>query len=321
MTQPVRQITADVLLIRPAAFGYNRETAATNTFQQPPSGNPTALQPSAAAEFDGLVAALREAGVRALVFDDSIEPDTPDALFPNNWVSFHADGTVVLYPLAASNRRPERRGDIIEELGAQHGFYIRRVLDLSPLEQRGMYLEGTGSLVLDHRNRIGYAALSLRTHPQGLAEFGRQMDFEIVSFTAHDELGRSIYHTNVLMSIGERFAVICTEAISDAGERRTIMQRLRSGGRQVIEISMAQMQSFGGNILQLATGDGGSVVAMSTTARQGFSHAQRAMLAESGTLVSVPVPTIESAGGGSVRCMLAEIFLPRASASRPLQNC
>jgi hypothetical protein len=312
MTEPARQTTSDVLLIRPAAFGYNSETATTNAFQQARAREATTLQTSATAELDGLVAALREAGVGALVFDDLAKPERPDALFPNNWVSFHADGTVVLYPLAASNRRPERRGDIIEKLGSHHGFRVSRVLDLSPLEQRGMYLEGTGSLVLDHTNRIGYAALSLRTHPQALAEFGRQMDFEIVSFAAHDESGRPIYHTNVLMSIGEHFAVVCTEAMSDTGEREAIVQRLRSGHRRVIEISMAQMRSFAGNILELATGNGGSVVAMSTTARQGFSHVQRAMLTESATLVSVPVPTIESAGGGSVRCMLAEIFLPRA---------
>lgn len=312
MANPQRQSTADVLLIRPASFGPNAETAASNAFQRPALSDEPSVRACAIGEFDGLVAAVRKAGVRVHVFDDTTQPAKPDALFPNNWVSFHDDGTVVLYPMAAANRRPERRMDVIESLGAHHGFSVSRVLDLSPLEERGAYLEGTGSLVLDRANRIAYAALSPRTTPLALGEFARQMDYEVVAFATADASGDPVYHTNVVMSIGECFAVICAEALPVDAERRRVLERLQRGGRRVIEIGIAQMQAFAGNILQLNSASAEPVIVMSATARQAFTPEQRAFLEQSGKLVPAPLPIVETVGGGSARCMLAEVFLPKA---------
>jgi hypothetical protein len=262
MANPQRQSTADVLLIRPKGFGPNVQTAGSNAFQQPPASGDDAIQAGALREFNDLVAALDRAGVRTHVFDDTAAPRKPDAVFPNNWVTFHDDGTVVLYPLAAANRRPERRRDVIEALGAQHGFRIERVLDLSPLEARNEFLEGTGSVVLDRPNRIAYAALSSRTTAEALRAFASHLNYEVVAFATADASGRPVYHTNVVMSIGERFAVICTEVFSDRQQRRRALESLQQGGRRVIPISFAQMEAFAGNILQLNTAAGQPVIAM-----------------------------------------------------------
>lgn len=311
MANPQRQSTADVLLIRPKCFGPNAQTAGSNAFQQSPASGDDAIQAGAMREFDGLVAALERAGVRTHVFDDTATPLKPDAVFPNNWVTFHDDGMVVLYPMAAANRRPERRRDVIEALGAQHGFRIERVLDLSPLEARGEFLEGTGSLVLDRANRIAYAALSSRTTVEALREFASRLTYEVVAFATADAAGRPVYHTNVVMSIGERFAVICAEVLPDAQERRRVLKSLQQSGRRVIPIKIAQMEAFAGNILQLNTAGGEPVIAMSAAARAAFTPDQLGLLAAFAGLVAVPLPTIESVGGGSTRCMLAEVFLPR----------
>lgn len=305
------QCAADVLLIRPEAFGPNPETAATNAFQQSAPDGIDEIRSRALAEFDGLVAALRQGGLRVLVFPDTADPPKPDAVFPNNWLSLHADGTVVLYPMAAVNRRAERRLDIIEALRDQYGYRIGRVLDLSPLEELGWHLEGTGSMVFDHANRVAYAALSPRTHPRALEEFARQMDFEVIAFSTSDAAGQPVYHTNVVMSIGEDFAVLCTDALTDHRERRQVLQRLQNGGRRVIPISAAQMHAFAGNILQLRKGHDARVIVMSATARQAFTAEQLTKLGADATIIDVPLRTIESAGGGSARCMIAEIFLPR----------
>lgn len=297
-------------MIRPVRFAGNEQTAASNRFQQG-AGSQTAAatQAQALAEFEQLVTALRAAGIKVHVLDDSPEPHTPDAIFPNNWVSFHADGTVVLYPMLAPNRRLERRDDLLPYLSAQ-GLKIQRTIDLSVHEAEDKFLEGTGSLVLDRTHRIAYACLSPRTDLDVLGEFAQRLDYELVTFDACDEAGVPIYHTNVLMCVGTRFAVLCTEVIA-AHEQAAVLHALRSSGHEVIEITAAQMQAFAGNLLELQTAGGELCVALSQTAFDALTAAQRARLhALAGPLIVAPIATIERLGGGSVRCMLAEVFLP-----------
>ena len=311
-----QQSTADVLMIRPASFCANPQTIESNCFQSHPTPTDQThdeAQSLAILEFDRLVVALQVAGVRVHVFDDSVEPQTPDAIFPNNWVSFHADGTVVLFPMFAPNRRLERRKDVIASLRNTCGFHAARLIDLTHHEQAGHFLEGTGSLVLDRVNRIAYACLSARTHPDVLAEYGRQLDYDIINFDAHDSHGFPIYHTNVLMSIGTQFATVCADAI-ERGQRSRVLDALKTTGHQVIELSHEQMHNFAGNMLELATTDNRRIVALSDRAAAALTQEQRdALRTYSGPLVSAAIPTIENLGGGSVRCMLAEIHLARAN--------
>lgn len=312
MSRVDRQTATDVMMIRPVAFAGNPQTRPSNAFQQLDSGHSDAANQAAAArEFDGLVAALEQAGVAVHVFDDTPEPHTPDSIFPNNWVSFHADGTVVLYPMLAENRRLERRMDLLEALSSKHGFHASRVIDLTRHEHTGRYLEGTGSLVLDRMHRVAYACVSPRTDLDVLGDFAQQLDYDIVAFEAHDANGTAIYHTNVLMSVGERFAAICSSAIREDA-RDGVLRQLRSTGRTVVDLSLEQMSAFAGNILELGSSLTGSVVAMSERARDALTAEQRASLESSaGPIVAAAIPTIETLGGGSVRCMLAELHLPK----------
>jgi hypothetical protein len=306
------QSAADVLMIRPVRFGGNPETLASNSFQaSQPALADSAAQRAAAAEFEGLVAALRGAGVTVHIVDDTPEPHTPDALFPNNWVSFHADGSVVLYPMLAPNRRAERRNDVLEALSASHGFRIARVLDLTAHESRGKFLEGTGSLVLDRVHRVAYACVSPRTDLDVLGDFAQQLDYDVVAFEAVDAAGAAIYHTNVLMCIGTQFAAVCSACIRE-DERAAVIDALRTTGHAIVDLSMEQLAAFAGNMLELRSARGGLVIAMSTRARDSLSPQQRELIEQqAGPIVAAPIPTIETLGGGSVRCMLAEIHLPR----------
>jgi hypothetical protein len=312
MSRIDRQTAADVMMIRPVAFAGNPQTQPSNSFQERDAGAiDAANQAAALREFEGLAAALTKAGVAVHTFDDTIEPHTPDSIFPNNWVSFHADGSVVLYPMLAENRRLERRLDLLEMLSARHGFHATRVIDLTRHEQAGRYLEGTGSLVLDRVHRIAYACVSPRTDLDVLGDFAQQLDYDIVAFEAHDAGGAPIYHTNVLMSVGERFAAVCADAIRE-DERTAVMDQLRGTGRAVVELSLEQMAAFAGNMLELGSSLTGAVVAMSERARDALTIAQRETLqSNSGPIVAAPIPTIEKLGGGSVRCMLAEVHLPK----------
>lgn len=307
-----RQTATDVLMIRPVAFAGNPQTQPSNAFQQLDSGQVDAAnQATAVREFEGLVTALEQAGVTVHVFDDTPEPHTPDAIFPNNWVSFHGDGTIVLYPMLAENRRLERRLDLLEALSSRHGFRASRVIDLTRHEHTGRYLEGTGSLVLDRIHRVAYACISPRTDLDVLGDFAQQLDYDIVAFEACDSSGAAIYHTNVLMSVGERFAAICLSAIRE-DERDGVLNQLRGTGRAIIELSMHQMNAFAGNMLELGSSLSGSVVAMSQRARDALTAEQRATLESSaGPIVASSIPTIEKLGGGSVRCMLAELHIPK----------
>ena len=306
------QVTGSVLMIRPVAFRGNPETASSNKFQRDPGVvNPALEQAGALEEFDKLVDTLRQAGVDVIVAEDRVEPDTPDSIFPNNWVSFHADGRVVLYPMMALNRRPERRADILEKLSSDDGFRITEIVDLSENEIDDRFLEGTGSLVLDRTNRIAYACLSPRTSVDLLAGFGQRLGYEVVSFDAVDRNAVPIYHTNVLMCVGSDFAVICDEAIPDSKQRQAVIRKLQDSGHEIISINQDQKKNFAGNMLELVSRDGQKLLAMSRRALDSLSVEQKDALSRHARLVSSPINTIEDSAGGSVRCMIAEIHLPR----------
>ena len=304
------QLSSTVLMIRPVRFESNPLTATSNRFQGESQASPEEQQDAALLEFDNLVIALRENGIDVMVVDDTLEPHTPDSVFPNNWVSFHADGRVVLYPMEAENRRTERRADIVDTLDAEIGYSVSDVVDLSHHEQAGHYLEGTGSMVLDRINRIAYACLSSRTHLDVLGDFAQRMDYDVVAFDAVDRDGATIYHTNVLMNVGEVLAVICDEAIPSEEQRAAVLQRLHDTGHEVISLSYDQLHAFAGNMLELRTKDGAVLVAMSQQAFDSLSDEQRLLLQENGRILSVPIDNIEASAGGSVRCMLAEVHLP-----------
>jgi hypothetical protein len=309
-----RQCAEAVLMVRPASFGYNPETAATNKFQRLPSDAAGGDGAAARRELDGFAGALIAEGVRVCVVEDTAEPPKPDAVFPNNWVSFHEDGTVVLYPMQAESRRRERRREIIDEVADRIGFKVSRVLDLTSHEAHGRYLEGTGSLVLDHIERTAYACLSPRTDPKVLGEWVREMGYEPIVFSAIDRAGVPVYHTNVVMCIGEKAVVVGTEAVA-AADRERVIERLRAAGRELIELGHGEIERFAGNMLELGTWDEAlgdyRVLVMSDTARHALSPEAFARLSAcTDEVLAVPVPTIERLGGGSVRCMLAEVFLP-----------
>ena len=301
-------------MVRPASFGYNPETAASNRFQRPPETAEGGEGAAARREFEGLAAALINEGVRVCVMDDTAEPPKPDAVFPNNWVSFHEDGTVVLYPMQAQSRRRERRREVIDGAAARLGFKVSRMVDLTSHEEQGRYLEGTGSLVLDHIERTAYACISPRTHPEVVKEWARELAYEPIVFSAVDCAGVPLYHTNVLMCIGDRAVAVGTEAIV-AGDRGRVLERLRGSGREIVELGQGELERFGGNMLELGTWDEAlgdyRVLVMSETARHALSaEAFSRLSACTDEVLAVPIPTIERLGGGSVRCMLAEVFLP-----------
>jgi hypothetical protein len=314
---PSQQCADAVLMIRPACFGYNPDTARTNTFQRPAgeADGPAAAaeaQNKALEEFGRLQRALESEGVEVCAVADTAAPAKPDAVFPNNWVSFHEDGTLVLYPMESASRRPERRQEVVETVTSRLGFKVAHLLDLTHFEGEGMFLEGTGSLVLDHRERVAYACASARTHPALVAEWARELRYEPVVFAAADTAGVPFYHTNVLMWIGERVGVVGSEAIA-AAERERVLTRLRGSGREIIEIGQAEVAQFAGNMLELGTWDealGDSrVLVMSEAARRALDPEKYARLSgATDAVLAVPIPTIERLGGGSVRCMLAEVF-------------
>jgi hypothetical protein len=313
------QSAGAVLMVRPARFGCNPQTADSNAFQARPGLLAAQdLQSIALREFHGLAEALERAGVEVLIAPDSAQPPKPDAIFPNNWVSFHHDGTVALYPMLAPNRRCERRDDVLQQVVRSGGFRVSRTVDLTHRESEDKYLEGTGSVVLDRAHGIAYACSSPRTDLDVLGEFAQQLDYELLTFDAVDARGAAIYHTNVLMAIGTGFAVVCSESIRSDAHRAAVLSVLRSTDRTIVEISGAQMAQFAANVLELAVPNG-KIIALSTTALGCLAPAQRRVLESQATLIPAQIPTIERVGGGGVRCMLAEIHLPKrdtASATR-----
>lgn len=298
-------------MIRPASFAHNEQTAGTNAFQRnSPAEHRLDIAHRAVAEFDAAVETLRGAGLNILVFSDAAPPHKPDAVFPNNWFSTHAGGELVLYPMFAPNRRLERRLDIRAELEL-NGYHTRRVANLIHWEERLAYLEGTGSLVLDRVNNVAFACRSPRTCEDVFRDWAAQLGFRTVMFDAYDQRGQSIYHTNVMMCVGTNFVAIAADCIA-IESREKVLAHLIASGRQIIELTWHQISRFAGNMLEVET-QSGRRVALSTTALDALTVQQRARLESlAGPLLPLSISTIEHHGGGSVRCMLAEIFLPRS---------
>ena len=301
-------ISNKILMIEPVAFGFNPETATNNYFQK--ESTQEDAQTQALAEFQNMVELLRSKSIEVIVIQDTLEPHTPDSIFPNNWISFHEDGTFVTYPMFAVNRRTERREDIIEYL-YNRGFHASKRIDYSNFENNQIFLEGTGSVVLDRKYRRAYACLSPRTNRELFLRFCEDLGYKPIYFDALHQVGgdmRPIYHTNVMMAIGSTYAVICLESIVNQEQREMVARELQTTGHDVIEITSEQMNRFAGNMLEIKALDGALYLCLSQSAYNALSEAQRTQLARHAQLLIIPIPTIEALGGGSVRCMMAELF-------------
>ncbi len=311
--KPKMQITNTILMVRPVNFRMNEQTAVNNYFQEDLALKNQKINEQAQQEFDAFVTALREKGVNVIVVDDRKDLDAPDSIFPNNWVSFHEDGTVGLYPMFAENRRRERREDILDLL-EQRGYIIENIMDYTSAEEEGFYLEGTGSIVLDRVNEKAYCALSARADEELFIEFCEDFEYTPVVFTANQSVAGSrkpIYHTNVMMCLGETFAVICLDSIDDKKEKKNIVSHLKQDGKEIIAITEQQMHHFAGNMLQVMGMGNRRYLAMSSAAHDSLSLMQLDKLKAHCEIVHSSLDTIEACGGGSARCMMAEIFLPK----------
>lgn len=305
------QTTSHLLMIRPVNFSFNAATAVNNAFQVPASDDKT--QGKALAEFEGLVKVLRDNGVDVTVIDDTPEPYTPDSIFPNNWVSFHQEGVVCLYPMYAVNRRQERKPGVLQELGRK--FDLSATLDFSAYEKEGLFLEGTGSMVLDREYKIAYACLSPRTDKKVLKDFCGKMGYIPVVFTSVDGKGQPVYHTNVMMCVADKYVVVCLDSLPVAEERELLTATIIKTGKEIIAITPEQMNEFAGNMLQVHNAQGQHLLVMSSRAYQSLTAAQVERLSAYNRIVHAPLTTIETNGGGSARCMLAEIHLPALALS------
>lgn len=291
-------------MIRPVAFGYNAETASSNSFQQSQvKEEASSIQTKALQEFDSFVEKLNANKVKVIVKDDTISPHTPDSIFPNNWISFHETNSIILYPMLAVNRRLERRMDIVESLKSN----TTKVIDLSDYEHKNLFLEGTGSIVFDYTNKIAYANISPRTNKKLIDKVSELIGYKAVSFKAVDTQGQDIYHTNVLMCIGNTFAILCEDCIPNNDEKKKIVESLTNSGHEIISISMEQMNSFAGNMYQAFNEDGDSIIIMSEQAYSSLSPDQIKTVSSHGNILHTPLYTIEKYGGGSARCMIADI--------------
>ncbi len=309
------QITNTILMIRPVGFRMNEQTAVNNYFQEDLEIGDSAINTKAQEEFDVFVVVLKEKGINVIVVDDTKEPDTPDSIFPNNWISFHADGTVGLYPMFAENRRNERRNDILKTLEEQ-GFVIENIMDYTSAEKEGIFLEGTGSLLLDRVNKKAYCALSSRADEELIIEFCEDFDYFPVIFTAYQSVNgerMAIYHTNVMMCLAENFSVICLDAIDDKKEKKNIVDHLKQSGKEIISITEEQMHHFAGNMLQLIGADQKRYMVMSTQAYHCLTENQIKSIEKYCDILHSSLETIETCGGGSARCMMADVFLPQGN--------
>lgn len=293
-------------MIRPAGFEYNAETAGNNAFQV--KSDDDKVQQKAAAEFDDFVILLKKNGVDVTVLQDTREPHTPDSIFPNNWVSFHDDGSLLLYPMYAPNRRAERKQYVLDAIAGH--FDIRKKIDLSEYEKQDRFLEGTGSMVLDRENRIAYACLSPRTDEKVLADFCNQMSYTSVVFDATDEKDQAIYHTNVMMCVADRYVVICLDSIKDSKQRENTESVIKKSAKTIIPITLQQMNRFAGNMLQVQNNTGEKLLVMSSQAFESLIPVQVELLSGFNRIIHSPLNTIETNGGGSARCMMAEVHLP-----------
>ncbi|HEY6503401.1 MAG TPA: arginine deiminase-related protein [Chitinophagaceae bacterium] len=300
------QTTSHILMIRPVNFGYNAETAVNNAFQV--KSNEDDIQQKALKEFDTFVNILRENGVDVTVVEDTPAPYTPDSIFPNNWVSFHNDGRILLYPMYAVNRRAERKQHVLDKIAEK--FSIDKKIDLTGYEKENIFLEGTGSMVLDRENKIAYACLSPRTNEKVLSDFCKQMGYTACLFHATDGKGQDIYHTNVMMCVADRYVVICFDSIRDKNEKEHVTNTIKQTGKEIIEISLNQMNRFAGNMLQVENNKGEKLLVMSSQAFESLTDGQWNKLRSFNQIIHSPLTTIETNGGGSARCMMAEVHLP-----------
>lgn len=304
------QTTDTVLMIEPIKFGFNAETAQNNYFQINSENAET--QSKALQEFNNFVEKLHNKGINAITIKDTLEPHTPDSIFPNNWISMHNDGTVVLYPMCAVNRRWERRNDILEML--KEKFLVKEIVDLSAPENEGKFLEGTGSMIFDHDNKIAYGSVSLRLDEKLFREFCEKFGFTPVVFHSYQTANNErlpIYHTNVMMCVADQFVVICLDCIDDETERKNVAETIKNSGKEIIEISENQMQQFAGNMLQVQNSEGKKFLVMSETAYKSLNSEQVSNIEKHCEIIYSNLETIETNGGGSARCMLAEVFLPK----------
>ena len=310
----MKQITNTILMIRPVSFRMNEQTAVNNYYQKVlESVTPETVQFKALQEFDDFVEKLRTVGVKVIVINDTKNTDTPDSIFPNNWISFHENGDVALYPMFAENRRLERREDILEML-EESGYQINNVVDYTSAEVEKIYLEGTGSLLLDRVNGKAYCALSPRADEDLLIEFCEDFEFTPVSFVANQTLNEKrmpIYHTNVIMCLGEKFSVICLDSIDDKKERKEVIKHLKEDKKEIIAITEEQVNSFAGNMLQVLGKNEERYIVMSNSAYESLTKQQLNQIEKHGKILYSSLDTIEACGGGSARCMMAEVFLPR----------
>lgn len=303
------QVTSTILMIRPASFGFNTETAANNVFQSQLSLSNNEVQQKVLHEFDGFVDTLRKKDIEVIVVEDTPLPVKPDAVFPNNWFCTLQDGTVAVFPMYAPNRRIEKRDDMIKTL--TEVYKTRDVEDWSEYEAEGLFLEGTGSMIIDHPNKLIYACLSPRTNKNVLERFAQAHGYKAVTFYSRDENGVEVYHTNVIMHIGETYAVICLDSIKEEAERIALSQRLIVTGHEVIPITLAQVHAYAGNMLQVQNKKGKKFTILSQQSFNVLTEEQKDILNIHSTLLPIDITTIETIGGGSVRCMMAEIFLEK----------
>ncbi|MFC4094969.1 citrulline utilization hydrolase CtlX [Euzebyella saccharophila] len=307
------QVTNSILMVRPVDFRMNEQTAVNNYFQEGLDLENAKINIKAQQEFYAFVSVLKEKGVNVIVVDDTLEPSTPDSIFPNNWISFHANGTVALYPMFAENRRSERREDILDLLEEQ-GFRIDNIIDYTSAEDDGVFLESTGSMILDRANKKAYCALSERADEELFIEFCEDFEFTPVVFTANQSVDGKrmpIYHTNVMMCLADDFSVICLDAIDDKKEKKNVVQHLKDDGKEVISISEAQMHQFAGNMLQVQGSNEERFLVMSSAAYHSLTKDQVAKIEKHCPIIHSSLETIETCGGGSARCMMAEVFLPK----------
>ncbi|WP_456463333.1 citrulline utilization hydrolase CtlX [Lutibacter sp.] len=310
----MQQITNTILMIRPVLFRMNEQTAVNNYYQKVLDYlTPETIQLKALQEFDSYVEKLKEIGVQVIVIEDLKETNTPDSIFPNNWISFHENGDIGLYPMFAENRRLERREDILDII-ENKGFKINNIVDYASAEEEKLFLEGTGSLLLDSVNRKAYCALSPRSEEDLLIEFCEDFEYTPIPFIAYQTINNKrvpIYHTNVMMCLGESFSVICAESIDDKKERKNVLKHLKDDGKEIITISENQMNHFAGNMLQLIGNNNKRYIVMSSSAYKSLTKQQINRLKKHGEILHSPLDTIEACGGGSARCMMAEVFLPK----------
>lgn len=308
-----KQYTSTILMVEPTAFYYNPETAVNNYFQTETTDSQEDIQQEALAEFQGMVSALRSKGVNVITIKDTASPHTPDSIFPNNWISFHDNGNVVLYPMFAKNRREERREEDVLGLLEEKGFHVEDVIDFSSAEEDEIFLEGTGSIILDRENELAYACVSQRTDEDLLIEFCEELEYTPVIFHANQTVNgerKPIYHTNVMMCVADKYAIICLDSIDDKKEKKAVCDYLLEAEKEIIAITEVQMHQFAGNMLQVG-GLGQSHLVMSQTAYNSLTEEQITKIENYNPILPVKIDLIEKLGGGSARCMMAEVFLPK----------